>query len=54
MGKIITENDLVFLFRIILAIFAGAIIGYEREYHDKVAGLRTHILIAMASAIMIS
>ncbi len=50
--KIITTDDLVYLFRIILAIFAGAVIGYEREYHDKVAGLRTHILIAMASAIM--
>lgn len=52
MDKIITSNDLVFLFRIILAIIAGAIIGYEREYRVKVAGLRTHILISMASALM--
>lgn len=52
MEKIITVNDLVYLFRIILAILAGAVIGYEREYHEKAAGLRTHILIAMASAIM--
>ncbi|MBR6160084.1 MAG: MgtC/SapB family protein [Lachnospiraceae bacterium] len=52
MDKFITVNDLIFLFRIILAIIAGAVIGYEREYHVKVAGLRTHILIAMASAIM--
>ncbi len=52
MGKFITQNDLIFLTRIVLAILAGAVIGYEREYHDKVAGLRTHILIAMASAIM--
>ena len=52
MGGLITSDDLVYLFRIILAILAGAVIGYEREYHDKVAGLRTHILIAMASAIM--
>ncbi len=52
MEKIITVNDLVYLFRIILAIFAGAVIGSEREHRVKVAGLRTHILISMASALM--
>lgn len=52
MGKFITHNDLVFLLRIILAMLAGAVIGYEREKNVKVAGFRTHILIAMASAIM--
>ena len=52
MEKIITTNDLVYLFRIILAILAGAVIGYEREHRVKVAGLRTHILISMASALM--
>ena len=52
MGKFISTNDLVYLFRIILSIFAGAIIGYEREQRVKVAGLRTHILISMASALM--
>ncbi len=52
MDKIITSNDLVYMFRIVLAIFAGAVIGYEREHRVKVAGLRTHILISMASALM--
>lgn len=52
MEKIITTNDLVYLFRIVLAIIAGGIIGYEREHRVKVAGLRTHILISMASALM--
>ena len=52
MDKIISMNDLVYLFRILLAIFAGAVIGYEREQRVKVAGLRTHILISMASALM--
>lgn len=52
MEKIITVEDLVFLFRILLAILAGAVIGYEREHRVKVAGLRTHILISMASALM--
>ena len=52
MDKIITSNDLVYLFRIFLAICAGAVIGYEREHRFKVAGLRTHILISLASALM--
>ena len=52
MEKIISTNDLVYLFRIVLAILAGAVIGYEREHRVKVAGLRTHILISMASALM--
>ena len=52
MEKIITHYDLVYLFRILLSIFAGAIIGYERQQRVKVAGLRTHILISMASALM--
>ena len=52
MNSFITTNDLVFLFRILLAICAGAVIGYEREHRLKVAGIRTHILISMASALM--
>lgn len=52
MGSIITMQDLICLFRILLAIAAGAVIGYEREVREKAAGLRIHILIAMASALM--
>ena len=52
MDKIITSNDLVYLTRIILSIIAGAVIGYEREHREKVAGLRTHILISMSAALM--
>ena len=52
MRSLITTTDLVFLFRILLAICAGAVIGYEREHRLKVAGIRTHILISMASALM--
>ncbi len=48
MDKFITTNDMIYLGRIVLAIIAGAVIGYEREYHVKAAGLRPHILIAMA------
>jgi putative Mg2+ transporter-C (MgtC) family protein len=33
------------------AIFFGGLIGFEREARDKAAGLRTHILISLASAV---
>lgn len=35
-----------------LAILLGGVIGFEREMADKPAGLRTHMLIAGASALL--
>ena len=29
---------------------AGALIGWERSYHGRAAGFRTHALVALASA----
>ena len=41
--------------RLFSAIGLGAIIGWEREKHDKPAGLRTHILVSLgASVVMIA
>jgi len=37
--------------RLILAGFLGGIIGYEREVRAKGAGIRTHFLVALASAL---
>jgi putative Mg2+ transporter-C (MgtC) family protein len=37
------------LIRLVVATIFGAIIGYEREATDHSAGLRTHILIALAA-----
>lgn len=34
-----------------MATLAGSAIGFEREYHDKTAGLRTMILIAIGSCV---
>jgi putative Mg2+ transporter-C (MgtC) family protein len=39
------------LWRLILAAGLGAAIGFEREYRNKPAGLRTNILIALGSAL---
>lgn len=42
-------------FRLVIAIAAGAMIGWDRERHDKPAGLRTHMLVSLgAAAFMIS
>lgn len=46
----ITEMDLVF--RLLLAAGLGGVIGLERERAHKVAGLRTHALVAMGAALL--
>ncbi|MEY4519204.1 MAG: hypothetical protein RLZZ499_1803 [Cyanobacteriota bacterium] len=35
------------------AMFFGALIGWERQTKDKSAGIRTHILVSMGSAVFI-
>src|SRR5690625_656334 len=39
--------------RIFLSVICGSIIGYERAQRLKAAGIRTHILVAAASALFI-
>ena len=38
--------------RIVAALAAGAIIGYERSYSGRPAGFRTHALVCMASSVL--
>ena len=40
-----------FIFRDFVAALLGGMIGFEREYRAKEAGLRTHFLVAMGSAL---
>ena len=40
-----------FILRLLLATFLGAVIGFEREYHAKEAGIRTHLLVALGSCL---
>lgn len=40
-----------FLLRIFCAAILGGLIGLEREYRAKEAGLRTHFLVALGSAV---
>ncbi len=37
--------------RMVIAAFLGSLIGIEREMHAKPAGLRTHILVALAACL---
>ncbi|MCA3233720.1 MAG: MgtC/SapB family protein, partial [Cupriavidus sp.] len=41
------------LLRLTLAVLLGGLIGYEREVSGKPAGLRTHMLVAMGSALFV-
>lgn len=40
------------VFRLMLAAALGAVIGYERESQHKPAGLRTHVLVSLASCLV--
>ena len=37
--------------RLLAAVLAGAVVGFDRELRNKPAGLRTHILISLAAAL---
>jgi putative Mg2+ transporter-C (MgtC) family protein len=39
--------------RLLAALLAGAIIGYQREQVGKAAGLRTHLLVAMGTSLFV-
>ena len=39
------------LFRLLLAIGLGALIGFERELKHRPAGLRTHMLVSLGAAV---
>jgi putative Mg2+ transporter-C (MgtC) family protein len=39
------------IFRLILAVFLGMIVGLEREKAHKPAGLRTHMLVSLGSCL---
>lgn len=45
-------QELLYTLRILAAVACGALIGWERERHGKRAGLRTHMIIAASSALM--
>jgi putative Mg2+ transporter-C (MgtC) family protein len=44
-------SDLALIERLSLAALLGGVLGLEREWHHKSAGLRTNILIAIGAAL---
>jgi len=44
-------KDYEIIIRIVLAIFVGGVVGYEREASRRPAGFRTHILVCVGAAI---
>ena len=42
-----------FILRVLAAVLAGMLIGFEREYHHKSAGLRTNTLVATGAALFV-
>lgn len=45
-----TLSDGELIFRLVTAVLLGGVVGLEREWRNKEAGLRTNILIALGSA----
>lgn len=45
-------NDLTILFRLVLAAILSGIVGFEREFHGRSAGFRTHILLCVGSTLI--
>ncbi|MFB3819282.1 MAG: MgtC/SapB family protein [Candidatus Methylomirabilales bacterium] len=45
------QTEVVLAGRIVLAAILSGVVGYEREQADKPAGMRTHILVGMGSAL---
>ena len=45
-------DDYEMMVRLLAALGAGALIGYERSFHGRPAGLRTHVLVCLASALL--
>jgi putative Mg2+ transporter-C (MgtC) family protein len=48
----VTPDDLEILARLTAALVCGALIGYERSFHGRPAGFRTHALVCTASSLL--
>ncbi|MDA8163475.1 MAG: MgtC/SapB family protein [Desulfobacteraceae bacterium] len=49
---IFTIEDKEVVLRLLAALVAGSMIGYERSYHGRPAGFRTHALVCTASSLL--
>jgi putative Mg2+ transporter-C (MgtC) family protein len=47
-----TQEEIVILIRVAAALVVGAAIGFERTFHGRPAGFRTHSLVCLASSLL--
>ncbi len=47
------NNELMMLSRLLIAVLCGAVIGFERSRRQKEAGIRTHIMVTLGSALVV-
>ncbi|MGH9651411.1 MAG: MgtC/SapB family protein [Terriglobales bacterium] len=45
-----SEDQIAMIFRLLAAVVAGSLIGFERSFRGRPAGFRTHTLVCLASA----
>jgi putative Mg2+ transporter-C (MgtC) family protein len=46
-------TNTAFILRLLAALLAGLLIGFERQWHHKSAGLRTNTLVSIGAAIFV-
>lgn len=46
------HETFLMILKLVFAGFLGGVVGYEREVHEHPAGLRTHILVCLGSALV--
>src|ERR1041385_8615149 len=49
---LVAEPYLTIVTHLLVALVAGALIGYERSFQGRPAGVRTHALVCMASSLL--
>jgi len=47
------ETNVIVFFNLLGALLLGLLVGYERSYHGRAAGMRTYGLVCMASAALV-
>src|SRR5438094_5306378 len=52
-GRSMGHEDLIIIGRVAGALVMGALIGFERTFHGRPAGFRTHALVCIASAVLV-
>ena len=45
-------NEWIVVFRLVLSAILSGIVGFEREFHGRAAGFRTHILLCVGSTLI--